>query len=104
MGKEQRIFPFFPDRKRQCFFVAGCKLGLNKILIETLHCEKGGRFMSYKRCENCNQVSYSAHDRGIWYCPYCGKDLTYAGLITDVYREQNERVIDKKRTKLYIVK
>ena len=63
--------------------------------------------MSYKRCESCNQVSYSAHDRGVWYCPYCGKDLTYTGLITDVYQDQNERIVDKKRTKsngLYIVK
>lgn len=63
--------------------------------------------LSYKRCENCNQVSYSAHDRGIWYCPYCGKDLTFTGLITDVYQERAERVIDEKREGrrgLYVVK
>lgn len=62
--------------------------------------------MAYKCCGNCNQVSYSAHDRGVWYCPYCGKDLTFAGLITDLYQEEEHR-IDKKRKehqRLFVVK
>lgn len=62
--------------------------------------------MAYKCCSNCNQVSYSAHDRGIWYCPYCGKDLTFAGLVTDVYQDRRERILQpkSKEKKFFIVK
>lgn len=33
--------------------------------------------MPYKSCPNCNQTSYSASDVGVWYCPYCGNDITF---------------------------
>ena len=33
--------------------------------------------MPYKVCFFCNQTSYSASERDIWLCPYCGKDMTF---------------------------
>ncbi|HHT62356.1 MAG TPA: hypothetical protein GXZ75_01460 [Clostridia bacterium] len=33
--------------------------------------------MPYKLCPKCCQSSYSASDRGVWNCPYCGKDITF---------------------------
>ncbi|MCL1873132.1 MAG: hypothetical protein FWF85_03335 [Clostridiales bacterium] len=33
--------------------------------------------MTYKLCPTCNQASYSAYGRSIWFCPYCGCDITF---------------------------
>lgn len=33
--------------------------------------------MPYKVCPLCNQSSYSASERDIWFCPYCGEDMTF---------------------------
>ena len=38
--------------------------------------------MPYKSCPNCNSTSYSASDNGIWYCPYCGSDITFIKGVT----------------------
>lgn len=32
--------------------------------------------MLKKTCPNCGKKSFSATDRGKWYCPYCNEDLT----------------------------
>jgi ribosomal protein L37AE/L43A len=34
--------------------------------------------MAYKFCSECKQASYSAAHRIIWYCPYCGNELTFS--------------------------
>lgn len=31
--------------------------------------------MPYKCCPACRQISYSAAENPIWYCPCCGEDL-----------------------------
>ena len=33
--------------------------------------------MVYKVCPECNQTSYSACERSIWSCPFCGRDITF---------------------------
>lgn len=32
--------------------------------------------MPYKTCPSCRQISYSAADSRIWFCPCCGEDLS----------------------------
>ena len=32
--------------------------------------------MVSKKCPHCDKNSYSASDKGVWICPYCGKDIT----------------------------
>lgn len=32
--------------------------------------------MMKKTCTQCGKDSYSATDRGSWYCPYCNHDLS----------------------------
>jgi len=39
--------------------------------------------MPYKLCPNCSRASYSASDRGVWNCPYCGKDITFVPSTAD---------------------
>lgn len=39
--------------------------------------------MPYKVCPSCQQASYSANISGIWFCPYCGKELTLSKSIQD---------------------
>mgnify|MGYP002572755474 CR=1 FL=1 len=33
--------------------------------------------MAYKLCPNCQQISYSAGCKPTWYCPTCGKDISF---------------------------
>ena len=33
--------------------------------------------MAYKLCPNCQQISYSAGCKLTWYCPTCGKDISF---------------------------
>ena len=39
--------------------------------------------MPYKACPSCRQISYSAADNRIWFCPCCGEDLSAIALIKD---------------------
>lgn len=32
--------------------------------------------MPYKTCPACRQISYSAADSQLWFCPCCGQDLS----------------------------
>ena len=32
--------------------------------------------MAFKTCPDCHNISYSAADKGIWFCPCCGKELS----------------------------
>lgn len=34
--------------------------------------------MVSKKCYWCNRSSFSASDKGVWICPYCGEDITEA--------------------------
>jgi len=34
--------------------------------------------MVYKVCPSCNQVSFSTRERSLWYCPFCGSDITFS--------------------------
>ncbi|RXJ02781.1 hypothetical protein DS745_05585 [Anaerobacillus alkaliphilus] len=37
--------------------------------------------MYQKTCHSCNKVSYSSYPDGLWYCPYCKKEITDFGTI-----------------------
>jgi ribosomal protein L37AE/L43A len=49
--------------------------------------------MPYRACPNCNQSSYISNDRGIWVCPYCGKDITLINkaLKTEPSKDKNKK-------------
>lgn len=39
--------------------------------------------MPYKTCPSCRQISYSAADNRIWFCPCCGEDLSLSISVKD---------------------
>ena len=44
-----------------------------------------------KICTECKQKSYSASDRGEWYCPYCKENLTDIEPKTPDNNEDNKK-------------
>ena len=41
--------------------------------------------MPHKLCQSCRQTSYSAAINGIWFCPYCGTELTLNQALHNLY-------------------
>jgi ribosomal protein L37AE/L43A len=42
--------------------------------------------MPYKLCQSCQQTSYSACNNRIWFCPYCGTELTLNKSLPDTIK------------------